>query len=115
MAHNPYVPFDVHDTGNTTPRARIQVNTGGNSASMTLEPITLNIGGDGEWIATAEDESLGLRFTGRADCAMGAIVALLADRLGLDAEVRMRPEDERTERRREWRASLRGDTGSTDG
>jgi hypothetical protein len=92
MAHNPYMPFDVHDSGNTTPRARIQVNTGGNSASVTLEPITLNIGDDGEWIATAADESLGLTFTGRADCAMSAVIALLANRLGLDAEVRMRPE-----------------------
>jgi hypothetical protein len=86
-----WMPFDVHDGGNKTPRARIQVNTGGNSASMTLEPITLDLGEDGNWTATATDEGLNRTFTGRADSATGAIIVLLADRLGLDAEVRMRP------------------------
>lgn len=83
--------FDVH-SGDPTPRAQIKLNTGGNSASVTLEPIGLSIGEDGDWIAAATDESLNRTFTGRGDCATAAIIALLADRLGLDAEVRMRAE-----------------------
>jgi hypothetical protein len=82
--------FDVHDTGNTTPRARIQVNTGGNSASAMFLSIEISFSG-GQWSAIAEDPGLGRTFTGRSECTMGAVIALLADRLGLDAEVRMRP------------------------
>jgi hypothetical protein len=82
--------FDVHN-GDPTPRAQIKLNTGGNSASVTLEPIGLTVQ-DGTWTALATDERLGRTFTGRGDCATGAIIALLADRLGLDAEVRMRAE-----------------------
>lgn len=83
--------FDVHDSSNRTPRAQIKINTGGNSASVTLDPIGLAIGDDGNWTAVATDESIGRTFTGRADCATDAIIALLADRLCLDAEVKMRP------------------------
>lgn len=83
--------FDVHDGSNRTPRARIQINTGGNSASVTFESIGISFDA-GQWIATAEDPGLGRTFTGRSECAMGAVIVLLADRLCLDAEVRMRPE-----------------------
>jgi len=83
--------FDVHDTGNTTPRAWIQINTGGNSASVMFESIEISFDA-GQWIATAEDPGLGRAFTGRSECAMGAVIALLGDRLCLDVEVRMRPE-----------------------
>ena len=85
------MPFDVHDTSNTTPRARVQINTGGNSASVMFESIEITFDA-GQWIATAEDAGLGRTFTGRSECTMGAVIALLADRLCLDAEVRMRPE-----------------------
>jgi hypothetical protein len=83
--------FDVHN-GDPTPRAQIKLNTGGNSASVTLDPIRLALGEDGYWLAVAADESLNRTFTGEADSATGAIIALLADRLGHDAEVRMRAE-----------------------
>jgi hypothetical protein len=79
-------PFDVHDTGNTTPRATLQINTGRNSASCLLQPVTLGIEPGGHWTATYEDESLGLTFRGEGNTAMGAMLVLLAHRLGISAE-----------------------------
>lgn len=84
--------FDILDASNTAPRARIQIRTGGgNTSAATLEPISLEYA-SGQWTATAESD--GLTWTGTADSTMGAIIALLADRIGYVAEVRMKPERE---------------------
>lgn len=44
----------------------------------------------GWWIATTQES--GRTFTGRSTCANGAFIAMLADRVGLIAEVKLRPE-----------------------
>lgn len=81
-----WMPFDVHDTGNRTPRASLQINTGGNSSSCLMEPIRLDIEPGGPWIATYEDEHLSMTFRGSGQTANGAILALLAHRLDIRAE-----------------------------
>lgn len=81
-----WMPFNVHDTGNRTPRASLQINTGGNSSGCLMEPVTLDAEPGGLWTASYEDEHLGMTFRGSGQTANGAILALLAHRLDIRAE-----------------------------
>lgn len=80
-----WMPFNVHDTSNTTPRAQLGINTGGNSSGCLLEPVDLDFQ-FGRWAAVFEDESLGMTFRGEGSTANGAMLSLLAARLGILAQ-----------------------------
>jgi hypothetical protein len=69
-------------------RGRLEIVTGGGFNSITMPLIGLTRA-DGLFTATIEDE--GITWRGTADTTTGAVLALLADRIGYRAEVTMKP------------------------
>lgn len=65
---------------------------GGSGSAMQFDDIRIRLGGTGGWIAEADDA--GHTWRGTSDCYAGAVLALLADRIGLRAEVTLKPDRE---------------------
>lgn len=86
-SYNPAWPMDW-----PTPAAVLTIGGGNIGASaITFDDIRLTLDGAG-WVAEADDS--GRTWRGMSDSSAGAILALLADRIGLRAEVTFKPEPE---------------------
>lgn len=86
-SYNPAWPMDW-----PTPAAVLTIGGGDIGTSMiTFDDIRLTLVA-GLWTAEAEDS--GHAWRGTSDSSAGAILALLADRIGLHAEVTFKPETE---------------------
>lgn len=72
-------------------RGRLEIVTPGGSSAITMPDIALSRA-DGLYTATAVAE--GLTWSGTADTVTGAVLALLADRIGYRAEVTIKPESD---------------------
>lgn len=84
-SYNPTWPWDA-------PTAAAVLTTGGRdtgNAAVSFDDIRISLS-DGLWTAEAEDS--GRTWRGTADSNAGAVLALLADRLGMKAVVTLKPE-----------------------
>lgn len=86
-SYNPSWPWDV-------PTAAAVLTMGGrdtSNASVSFDDIRISYG-NGTWTAEADDA--GRTWRGTADSNAGAVLALLADRLGLEATITIKSEEE---------------------
>ncbi|HEY0936967.1 MAG TPA: hypothetical protein VGD91_24935 [Trebonia sp.] len=74
-----------------TPAAVLSIGGAGTGTNMVgFDDIRLTMDKSGDWTAEADDS--GRTWRGRSDSNTGAILALLADRIGLHAVVTFKPE-----------------------
>jgi hypothetical protein len=70
--------------------ARFEIVTPASSTGISIPDITLGFK-DGKW--TADYEDAGIAWHGESEVTAGAVLALLADRIGLKAVVTLKDEE----------------------
>jgi|SRR6185312_5295624 len=86
-SYNPMWPMEWP----TVAAVLIMGGGGGSGSAVQFDDIRIRLDG-GRWTAEADDA--GHTWRGTSDCYAGAILALMADRIGLHAEVTLKPERE---------------------
>jgi hypothetical protein len=84
--------YQFHDAPETGyAMARLEIRTPAGMAAISIHNVKLGFKG-GIW--TADYEDAGIRWHGESEWTQGAILALLADRIGFRAAVTIKPEPE---------------------